>query len=61
MNDLAPAVKESYAIKDELRRGLKLSASSYRQDGKSFLDINIKYVTLDGRIHNLSQTTVEVK
>ena len=61
MSDLAPSVKESYHIKDEMRRGLKLSATSYRQDGKSFLDINLKYVTLDGRVHNVTQTTVEIK
>lgn len=61
MHDLAPAVKESYQIKDELRRGLKLFASSYRKDGRTFLDVDLKYVTLDGKVHVVTQTTVEIK
>lgn len=60
-HDMAPSVKESYAIMKELQRGLNLSAQSYTSNGKEVLDIKLSYRTLDGRVHTVAETTIERK
>lgn len=61
MHDMAPSVKESYAIMEELRRALKLAVRSYKENGKVVLDIKLSYRTLDGRVHTISQDVMELK
>jgi hypothetical protein len=61
MKSELPQNRESYAIMNELRRGLLLSSSQFNYQGKELLSVKITYRTLDDKVHLISEALVELK
>lgn len=53
-------VRESYAIMDELRRGMTLKGYVVRSPVSKNLTLILQYKTVDGKVHELTSLEVEV-